>query len=126
MHALPAHLVPKSALHLSAARIPAQPHRVSAPSIRNQRTEQDDRNLQVPHSLSLPTILCLCIGDSLPLHIGGRICSAIGKRHHMIDNVTCPAVRISSHPLEFPLSGGTPLDQPMRIACSRRREAVAT
>lgn len=52
---------------------------------------------------ALPAVLCLCIFDGLPLHVGGRVRAAAGKRDDVIDDVAGPAVRMTSGNPEFVL-----------------------
>src|SRR6516164_7704893 len=63
---------------------------------------------------TLRPILRLGLRNRLPLHVAGRIRTAAGERHDVIDDVARTAVWIPGLHLELMLRGCAPLDPSVR------------
>src|SRR5437773_6222175 len=69
----------------------------------------------------LDPILCLPLPRRLPLHVAGRVGTAAGERHDVIDHVTGPAVRMTGLPHEIVFRRLTAVNARVRTSSIRPR-----
>jgi len=73
-------------------------------------------------AITLGFVLCLAVRNRLPLHVGGRVCSAAFQRVDVVDDVTGAGARILTSRgtwmfmLESVFGGSAALDLAVRIA----------